>query len=569
MSPTLPKQPMKRIVLLLTALACTARADVKLPALFGDHLVLQRDKPVAIWGTADAGEDVTVKFADQSKKATASKDGSWKVTLEPLKTSSTPAELTVKGKNEIKLTDILVGEVWICSGQSNMELPVSRVNNAQAEADAAKFPKIRHIAVKKAASEEPLKDIQTDGWKIADNATDVMNFTAAGYFFARELNKELNIPIGLIHTSWGGTRAEAWTSKPALAAGPSGKAIIASWEENLKAYDPAKEKEKYDASVAKIKAANEKINTENALPGAQAKPLLKIPAFDDHTKSQHRPAVLFNAMIAPLVPYSVRGAIWYQGESNRLRAVQYQTLLPNMIKDWRKQWGDQFSFYIVQLAGFDAGRPHPAPTGADDDWAEVQWAQLQTAIKTPKSGLAVTNDIGDAKDIHPKNKQEVGRRLALQALVKDYGKKDLVSGGPIYGGGETMANKYVISFSNIGGGLRVRDGGDLKGFIIAGEDKVWKPAKAKIMGGKQVHVWSDEVAKPVACRYAWESWTDANLINKEGLPASLFRTDKWDLSTKGVEDPFALPVKVAPKPAVKEEIKPAVKVEEAPKKKAA
>ncbi len=561
---------MKRIVLLLTALASTAHAEVKLPALFSDHLVLQRDKPVAIWGTADAGEEVTVKFADQSKKATASKDGAWKVTLDPLKTSSTPAELTVKGKNEIKLADILVGEVWICSGQSNMELPVSRVNNAQAEADAAKFPNIRHIAVKKAVADEPQKDITTDGWKTATNPTDVLTFTAAGYFFARELNEKLNVPIGLIHTSWGGTRAEAWTSKPALAAVPSCKPIIMGWEEHLKTYDAAKDKANHDASAAKLNEQIEKIKAENAQPGAQAKPVPQAPrAWENATKSQHRPAVLFNAMISPLVPYSVRGAIWYQGEANAARAVQYQTLLPTMIKDWRKQWGDQFSFYIVQLAGFGHGKVHPAEVGADDDWAELQWAELQTAIKTPKSGLAVANDIGEEKDIHPKNKQEVGRRLALQALVKDYGKKDIISGGPIYGGGETMGNKYVISFSNIGGGLRIRGEGELKGFIIAGEDKVWKTAKAKIMGGKQVHVWSDEVAKPTACRYAWESWTDANLMNKEGLPASLFRTDKWDLSTKGVEDPFAPAKVVAPKPAVKEEIKPAVKVEEAPKKKAA
>jgi sialate O-acetylesterase len=221
-----------------------------------------------------------------------------------------------------------------------------------------------------------------------------------------------------------------------------------------------------------------------------------------------------------------------------------------MIKDWRKQWGDQFSFYVVQLAGFGHNHPHPAPVGADDDWAELQWTQLQTAITVPKCGIAVTNDIGEEKDIHPKNKQEVGRRLALQALSKDYGRKELVPGGPIYGGGDTMGNKYVISFSNVGGGLKTRDGGDLKGFIIAGEDKVWKPAKAKIVG-KQVHVWSDEIAKPAAVRYHWESWEpEANLVNKEGLPASLFRTDKWDLSTKGRENPFdsALSTKPAPKP---------------------
>jgi sialate O-acetylesterase len=250
-----------------------------------------------------------------------------------------------------------------------------------------------------------------------------------------------------------------------------------------------------------------------------------------------------------------------------------------MIADWRKQWGDKdLSFYIVQLAGFGNSKAEwPQPVGAEDTWAELQWAQFATAARTPKAGLAVTNDIGEQRDIHPKNKQEVGRRLALQALVKDYKKTDILSGGPVFAGGDSVANKVVINFSN-GSGLKARDGGELKGFVICGSDKVWKPAKARVFPGRpQVHVWSDEVKSPIAVRYAWASWCpEANLVNKDGLPSSCFRTDKFDLSTKGVENPFAetAPQAAVPAPAAvpakkNEEVRPALKPDGTPAKKGA
>ena len=562
------KPPMKRLVLTVSLLvAGIVRADVKLPAVFTDHLVLQRGKAVPVWGTADAGEEVTVTFADQSKKATAGQDGAWKVALDKLEASTEPRELKVKGKNEIALKDVLVGEVWVCSGQSNMQWTVGASVNSEKEIADANYPNIRLFSVPRVPEDEPQKDIkQPQPWQVCSPQT-VGAFSAAGYFFGRELHKTLNVPIGLINTSWGGTRAEAWTSKPALEAVPTCKAIITGWEEFLKTYDVAAAKAQPE-KIAKIKE-------ENAKPGAPPQPVPQgMRPFEDQTKSQHRPAVLFNGMIAPLVPYAVKGAIWYQGESNQRRAVQYQTLMPTLIADWRKQWGDKdLSFYIVQLAGFGNGRPQPQPVGADDTWAELQWAQFVTAAKTPKCGLAVTNDIGEEKDIHPKNKQEVGRRLALQALVKDYKKTDILSGGPVFAGGETEGGRIVVNFSN-GSGLKSRDGGELKGFIICGQDKVWKPAKAKVFAGRpQVHVWSDEVPRPVAVRYAWASWCpEANLVNKDGLPAGCFRTDKFDLSTKGVEDPFK---ENLPKPAPaepsgkKDEAKPAAKPAEAPAKKAA
>ncbi|CAN5909066.1 sialate O-acetylesterase [soil metagenome] len=563
---------MKRSLLLLSL--CSAgflHAEVKLPAIFADHLVLQRGKPVAIWGTAAEGEEVTVKFGEQSKKSKAGKDGSWKVTLEALKASSEPAELSIKGTNEIVLKDVLVGEVWVCSGQSNMGFVVKSVIDAEAEIAAANDPQLRMFHVPNAVADEPQKDLvkkdATSAWQ-ESNPTNVGAFTAAGYFFGRELRKQLNVPVGLINTSWGGTRAEAWTSKPALEAVPTCKAIITGWDENLKTYDPVKSKEQYDKTVEAVKAKIAAIKVENAQPGATPKVLPPAPRpWENQLSSQHRPAVLFNAMISPLVPYTIKGAIWYQGESNQGRAEQYLTLMPTLIKDWRKQWGDEISFYQVQLASYGNNKPSwPQPVGAADTWAELQWTQMQTALTLPKCGMAVANDIGEEKDIHPKNKQEVGRRLALQALVKDYKKTDYmpngISGGPIYGGGDVSGNKYQISWSNVGGGLKTRDGGELTGFIIAGEDKVWKPAKAKIVG-KQVQVWSSEVAVPVAVRYAWSSWCpEANLINAEGLPASLFRTDKWELSTKGNENPFAPPAVKAPA-APKTEAKPAEPVKKA------
>ncbi|HSJ02307.1 MAG TPA: sialate O-acetylesterase [Verrucomicrobium sp.] len=554
---------LKYSLFLLTLLTGGAlHADVKLPAVFTDHLVLQRDKPVAIWGTADSGEEVTVTFGNQSKKATTGADGSWKVALDALKASNDPAELKVKGKNEVVLKDILVGEVWVCSGQSNMEWTTEKSINPEQELPAANHPKIRLFSVPKAVSDTPLKDIpQKPTWQVCAPDT-VKGFSAVGYFFGRELNRTLNVPIGLINTSWGGTRAEAWTSKPALEAVPTCAAIITAWDENLKTYNDVEAKAKHEAATKVALENIAKIKEENAKPGAVQKPVPAAPRpFENQKTTQHRPAVLFNGMVAPIVPYAVKGAIWYQGESNQQRAVQYQTLMPTLIADWRKQWGDELSFYIVQLAGFGNGRPQPQPVGAPDTWAELQWAQLQTALKVKKAGMAVANDIGEEKDIHPKNKQEVGRRLALQALVKDYKVKDYqpngISGGPLFGGASITGDKIVVNWSNIGGGLAARDGGELKGFIIAGEDKVWKTAKARIVG-KQIHVSNSEIKNPVAVRYAWTAWCpEANLINKEGFPASLFRSDKWELSTVGVESPFALPKPATPAPAVKPAAAPA------------
>ncbi|WP_075089659.1 sialate O-acetylesterase [Verrucomicrobium spinosum] len=473
----------------------------------------------------------------------------------------------MKGKNEVVFKDILVGEVWVCSGQSNMEWTVDRAVNPEQEIPAANHPKIRLFSVPKAVSDVPLKDIEKrPSWQVCSPET-VKSFSAVGYFFGRELNKALDVPVGLINTSWGGTRAEAWTSKPALEAVPTCAAIITAWDDFLKTYNAQEARAKHEAAAAATKEKIEKIKAENAKPGATQQPVPGAPRpFENQQTTQHRPAVLFNGMVAPIVPYTVKGAIWYQGESNQPRAVQYQTLMPTLIADWRKQWGDELSFYIVQLAGFGNGRTWPQPVGAADTWAELQWAQLQTALRVKKSGLAVANDIGEEKDIHPRNKQEVGRRLALQALVKDYKKKDY----------QQWHQRWPHLWRRVR--HREQNRGELEQRGRRSDDPGRRGAQrlhhrwgrqsvevgqSRIVG-KQIHVSSEEVKNPVAVRYAWTAWCpEANLINKEGFPASLFRSDKWELSTEGVESPFAAPKPAAPAAAPVPAVKPAEK--DAPK----
>lgn len=530
----------KTAISLIALLGGSLQADVKLPTIFADHMVLQQKKPVQVWGWADANEKVSVSFGDQSKTTTADASGNWNLKLDPLNANATPQKLTIKGNNEIVLNDVLVGEVWVASGQSNMQWSVRASDNPNQEIAAAKHPNIRLFTIQTHVAEEPRKQVM-DGkfisWK-AVTPESIPSFSAVAYYFGRDLQKHLNVPIGLINTSWGGTRAEAWTSKPALDAVPSLKAIGDGWKEFLATYDVEKAKAAHAVQSEKVRKHIENVKQQNAKPGAVQKPVPAAPrGFQNEFTSQHRPSVLFNSMISPIVPFTVKGAIWYQGESNASRADQYLPLMETLIKDWRNQWKDDFSFYIVQLAGFASGKKERQPVGSNDNWAELQWTQWKVTQTTPKTGLAVTNDIGTQFDIHPPNKQDVGHRLALQALAKDYG-KSLVKSGPTYKNGAAMGNKFVVSFDDVGSGLAVRGGGELTGFWIAGPDKVWKTAKAKIEG-KQVHVWSDEITNPSAVRYAWESWVpDANLINKEGLPAGLFRTDSWELSTKGKLNPW-------------------------------
>ena len=470
------------VLVCLCLSAAMAPAAVKMPALFGDGMVLQREKPVPVWGWADAGEKITVAFAGQEKSATAGKDGKWRITLDPLEMSKTPATMTVTGGSDaLEIKDVLVGEVWICSGQSNMEWTVGGCN-APDDMAKANYPLIRTIKVPHKPSPQPLDDF-SGSWTVCDPKT-VGHFTAVGYFFAREIHRELGVPVGLVNSSWGGTRVEPWTPPCGFAA------------------------------VPELKEIAEKTYT---------------------AKSHQEPTVLYGGMISPLVLLAIRGAIWYQGESNGGEGVTYYQKKQALIGGWRALWkqGD-FPFYFVQLANL--GNVNEDPKGGDG-WARLREAQLDT-LQVPNTGMAVIVDIGEARDIHPKNKQDVGRRLALWALAKDYGRKDLVYSGPLYKAMKVEGDKIRISFDHAGSGLMVgqKEGlapvrqvedGQLKWFAIAGADQKWFRAKA-VIDGETVVVSSGEVKAPAAVRYAFTMNPEGcNFYNKEGLPASPFRTDRW------------------------------------------
>jgi sialate O-acetylesterase len=496
---------------LLLANAGTIFADVKLPAVIGDNMVLQRGKAAHIWGWAEPGEQIMVNASWRTMAwgVTANKDGKWSFEMSPPKTAG-PHEMTVSSKNTITIKNILVGEVWVCSGQSNMQWSVKASANAEQEIAGADYPKVRLFTVKRKVADEPQTDCEGN-WTMCSPET-VPGFSAVGYFFGRDLHKELNVPIGLIHTSWGGTPAEAWTRRGALESVPDCVPILERFDEAMAKYPQAKKK--YDEDVVKWKEAAEKAKAEGKNPPRR-------PRGPFGPGNPHSPAGLYNAMIAPLIPYSIGGGIWYQGESNAGRAYQYRKLFPAMITNWRKDWGQgDFPFLFVQLANFMAVTPEPV----DSAWAELREAQLMT-LALPNAGMAVIIDIGEARDIHPKNKQDVGKRLALWALGKSYGKK-LVYSGPIYKSKRTESNKITLEFEHVGGGLIGRGGEPLKGFAVAGADRKFVWADAKIEGDTVV-ISSDEVSEPAAVRYGWANNPVCNLYNKEGLPASPFRTDDW------------------------------------------
>ncbi len=511
------KQPRWSTVLILGMMlglcaAPVAFADVKLPSVIGDNMVLQQGKPLPIWGWANAGEKVTVKLGkSRSAKTTADDNGKWMVKLKSMKAGG-PYTLTVSGNNTIELKNILIGEVWVCSGQSNMQWTVGNSNNSKMEIAAANYPKIRLFYVPRTIASQPQDDVNAK-WEEC-TSQNVGEFSAVSYFFGRTLHQELDIPIGLIHTSWGGTPAEAWTSLPSLQAEPILQPIVERWDKSISDFNENLEKYEQDFLAWK----KESINTENTGGGVGGPPSLP----NDPRKSPHRYSGLYNAMIAPLIPYAIQGAIWYQGESNATRAYQYRTLFPAMITDWRKNWGQgDFTFLFVQLANFEVNWGNQS----DVAWAELEEAQLMT-LDLPNTGMSVTIDIGDPKDIHPRNKQEVGRRLALAARAIAYG-QDIVYSGPIYKDMRVEGNRIRLSFNHIGGGLIVGDPGELQQFTIAGEDRNFVPAKAEI-DGETVIVSAEGVPQPVAVRYAFDDNPEsANLYNKEGLPASPFRTDIW------------------------------------------
>lgn len=641
----------KRTLLLpffcLLCFASALHAEVKLANIFSNNMVLQRDKPIKIWGWADKNEAVEVHFLNQIKKVKADKNGAWVATLNPVSYGG-PYTMEVKGKkNSITLNDILIGEVWLCSGQSNMEMAVhgwGSVYNYEQEIKDANYPQIRAFNVVKDISMKP-KDNLSGTWQVCSPQT-VSEFSAVAYFFARKLNKELNIPVGIINSSWGGTDIETWTSSDAFNSLPekfrerykdfkvdnfdefaktneenkakylnalnNDPGISEKWYEpsfNTSAWNKMQLPQmwenvignvdgiiwfKYNISLAKEsegKAATIDLSViddndivwingikagetegyavkrsykipENVLKSGNNTIVVKITdngggggiygkaeqmylqvqgkQYPLAGEWQYKEAVtnrmykfidispnmyyslLYNGMINPITGLAIKGAIWYQGENNASQAYNYRTLFPTMINNWRTKWGYEFPFYWVQLASYTAKDDKPV----NSEWAELREAQTMT-LSLPQTGEAVITDIGDADDIHPRNKQDVGLRLALIALNKDYGKKDIVYSGPTFKEMNIEDNKAIISYNNTGKGLCVKNKyGYVEGFTIAGADQKFEWAKAYIDGDKVV-VYSEKIANPVAVRYSWANNPDVNLFNQEGLPAAPFRTDNW------------------------------------------
>jgi sialate O-acetylesterase len=476
------------------ALALPAVADVRLPAVLTDHMVLQRSRPVHIWGRADVGETVTVSFRGQTSSTAPNDLGQWSVFLAPGEAGG-PFTLSVKGKNDIELSDVLVGDVWVASGQSNMEFTTKQAIHATEELARADHPQIRLFFVEKAVSPYPMDDLKAKPWT-ACTAESAKDFSAVAYFFGVHLQAHEDVPIGLISSSWGGTPAEAWTSMNGLGSDAALVPVFASWGKMADQF-----------SAAQIR--RELALAEQERAKAQGRPSPSIP-WSPNERLSWSPAGLFNAMIAPLTPYPVRGVIWYQGESNAdaERASLYGRLFEALIRDWRRAWGEEdLGFFFVQLANFKG----------NDYWPTLREKQRET-LALRNTGMAVTIDIGEVEDIHPKNKQDVGLRLALAARAVSYG-ETLEYSGPTVRQAAPQGREIVIAFDHTEGGLVARDG--LNGFEVAGRDGKFAGAVA-VINGATVHVSSPQVQEPVSVRYAWKSAPSAALFNGAGLPASPF-----------------------------------------------
>jgi sialate O-acetylesterase len=489
-------------------------AEVRLPAIFGDHMVLQQNQRDRIWGWADPGEAITVSIERQSRTTQADKDGKWLVELDPLPAGG-PHTLTVKGTNDVSFEDVLVGEVWVCSGQSNMEWPVGSAYDSDLEIRTANFPKIRLITVPKVGTQERQSDFRGT-WQECSPET-VGGFSAVGYFFGRLLYQTLGVPVGLIDNSWGGSACEAWVRRDLLASDERYTQLLERWAGIEKTYDPGKAVADFEARMAEWTEAEQKAKAA----GQQPPPKPQRPG--NPLIGNARPANIYSGMVAPIMGYGMRGVIWYQGETNAGRAYQYRSLFPLMIRSWREEWKEgDFPFYWVQLADFRDEKPEPG----ESDWAELREAQTMTMSALPNTGEAVIIDLGEAQDIHPRDKQDVAKRLARWALARDYG-LSIVYRSPVYKSMEKQGSKVILTFDYPGGGLKTFDTREVRGFAIAGSDRKFVWAKASIIGPDRVEVWSEEVTDPVAVRYAWADNPVCNLRNREGLPVTPFRTDDW------------------------------------------
>jgi sialate O-acetylesterase len=502
---------------------CLIRAEVHLHPLFTDHAVLQQGKLVPVWGAAPEGEGITVTYSGQSVR-TIAHNGHWMVRLAPMKARWEGSDLQVAGaSNQVVVHDIVVGEVWVCSGQSNMEWPLRSSFQSEADIAASTNSHLRLFQVVKRRSNEVKLDLDyaSQRWELS-GPDSAKGFSAVGYYFGRDLARAFQssqVPVGIIHTSWGGSPAEAWMSQPTL----QGTAEYSKevWTPGIAQYERWKaEVEKWDADAAAAKARNEA--PQGKRPG-----------------QPFRPAELYNGMLASLMPYGIQGALWYQGESNAGRAWQYRRLFGAWIRSWRRDWeqGD-FWFFAVQLAPWDKSRKRDMTVIAnevgDSNWAELREAQNFVAQTVPKVGVAVITDLGDKDDIHPTRKAPVGERLALLARARVYGEKVEFS-GPVLEQIRIHGDSVHLRFGHAKGGLKTGDGQPLTGFSIAGADRKFHRAEARIDGTSRVVVRSKEVPNPQAVRYGWKDFPVVNLVNQAGLPTSPFRTDDWPVTTQPIQ----------------------------------
>jgi sialate O-acetylesterase len=520
-------------VILAMLTAASAKAEIRLPKIFGSHMVIQQDKPIVVWGWDQPGQDVTANIGANSAKATTTKDGEWKIVLPAMKAGGAAVTLSVTGSTGVNFDDVLVGEVWICSGQSNMEFGVGNVNNAKAEIAAADYPQIRLMKVDKSWKPSPQQDMNGE-WKLCTPESIVQGgwngFSAVGYFFGRNLYKQLNVPIGLIDATWGGTRIESWTPPQGFAEVPA----LKSEYEKLQMQVPGSPEHDQQLNtaidaIAAWAADAKKAVADRTLPS----PMPTVPAGLMGPDNVQAPTALFNGMIHPLCPFAIRGAIWYQGESNESEGALYTDRMKALIGGWRTIWGEgDFPFYFVQIAPYNYGARR-------QDLPRFWEAQAAAEKQIPNTGMIVVNDIGNPSDIHPKNKQEVGRRLAIRALTDTYGKTDLLSRSPTFESMAAEGSALRVKFDNTGTGLKSRDGKPINWFEIADADEGgFVKADAKV-DGASVLLSADGVKNPVAVRFAWDMLAEPNLVNSAGLPASAFHAGEIpvrDSVTKNVAE---------------------------------
>ena len=518
-------KPIPFFFLALFFLCGSALAELRTPSIIGENMVLQQKHKNPIWGWAEAGEAITVSIAGQTHKTKADKSGAWRVTLDPMEASAKATTLSIKGKSSsLSYPNVLVGEVWICSGQSNMGWAVNGSDDSDLEILTADFPNLRLISVPQVGTQEPQDDFNGQ-WE-ATTPEVAKNFSAVGYFFGRRLHQALRVPVGLIDNAWGGSACEAWIPRDRLNATAVAKPYMDQWRETESNYDAEAAREKYEKQKARwadqVKKAKEAGKPRPRAPRPPRNPLT----------GQHRPANLYNGVLKPIIGYGIKGAIWYQGESNSARGHAYREVFPLMIETWRRDWNQgDFSFYWVQLADFMNEDEEPI----DANWPELREAQTLTLDKLKNVGEAVIIDVGEGRDIHPRNKQIVANRLVRNALAKDYGMK-IPHQSPRYKSMEIKGGKAVLTFDPVGTGLYTFDVREPVGFAICGKDRKFVWAKAKLAGKDKIEVWAEGIDQPVAVRYAWSSNPVCNLYSKTGsvtLPATPFRTDDFPMVTKG------------------------------------